>query len=155
MANKRGLTRLSLLIIIVLLIVIIGALLLYFQNQKKRNFITMAKNYIAEVRTLVTEDEITLPDTYNERVIISVSKINQDKKLQKSSFGGDWVIDKSYVIIRNSGTEYNAIYNYYIALEDSKGNCIELTEESKLNRKLVSKKCSIQEYAETSDAYIE
>ena len=153
--NKKGLTRLGLLIIIVLLIVVIIALFVYFGNQKKRNFITMAKGYINEVRTLVSEDAITLPDTYKERVVISISQIEPNKKLQKSSFGGEWVINKSYIIIKNSGTEYSPIYDYYIALEDSKGNCLELTEESKLERNLVSKGCIIEEYAETSDAYIE
>ena len=153
--NKSGLTRLGLLIIIVLLAVVIIALLLYFGNQQKRNFITMAKGYISSVRTLVTEDKIIVPDTYKERVIISISQIDPDKDLLKSPFGAEWVIDKSYIIIKNSGTEYSPIYDYYITLEDENGNCLELTEESKLNRNLVTKNCAIQEYAETSAAYIE
>lgn len=153
--NKKGLTRLGLLIIVVLLIVVIIVLLMYFQNQKKRNFITMAKNYIADVRSYVNEDEITLPDTYKERVVISISQINPNKQLLKSPFGSKWVIEKSYIIIRNVGTEYSPVYDYYVALQDKKGNCLELTEESKLHRNLVTKKCNIEEYAETSDAYIE
>ena len=153
--NKRGLTRLGLLIIVSLLIVVIIGLLIYFQNQRKRNFITMAKEYISDVRTLVTEDSIILPDTYKERVIISISQIEPDKKLLKSPFDSKWVIDKSYVIFKNSGTEYNPIYDYYIALQDNKGNCLELTSESKLNRNLVTKDCVIEEHAETGPAYIE
>ena len=62
--NKNGLTRMGLLIIIVLLIVVIIAMLIYFSNQKKRNFITMAKGYITDVRGYASEDEIILTDTY-------------------------------------------------------------------------------------------
>lgn len=153
--NEKGLTKAGLLIIMVLLIVVIIALLMYFQNQKKRNFITMAKGYISDVRTLVTEDDITLPATYKEKVIISISQIKPDKELLESPFGGEWVIEKSYIILKNSGTEFEPVYDYYVALEDDKGNCLELTEESKLNRNLVTKNCSIMEYAETKDAYIE
>ena len=77
------------------------------------------------------------------------------KELLKSPFGGDWVIEKSYIILKNSGTEFEPVYDYYIALEDNKGNCLELTEESKLKRNLVTTNCSILEYAETKDAYVE
>ena len=153
--NKKGLTRLGLLIIMTLLIVVIIASLIYFKNQKKRNFITSAKNFITEVRGFASEDNIELPATYKERVIISISQINPNKKLPKSSFGGKWVIEKSYVIIKNSGTEYAPVYDYYIALQDSKGNCLELTEESKLHRNLVTKECNIEEFAETHDTFIE
>lgn len=41
------------------------------------------------------------------------------------------------------------------ALADDKGNCVELTEESKLNRNSVTTECKIDEYAETGAAYIE
>lgn len=153
--NELGLTRAGLLITIILLIVVIAALLLYFHNQKKRNFITMAKGYISDVRTLVTEDNLILPATYKEKVIISISQIKPDKELLNSPFGGKWVIEKSYIILKNSGTEFEPVYDYYIALEDDKGNCLELTEESKLKRNLVTKNCSIMEYAETKDAYVE
>lgn len=153
--NESGLTVPGLLIIIVLLIVVIVAVLLYFNNQKKRNFITMAKGYISDVRTLVAEDNIMLPATYKEKVIISISQIKPGKELLKSPFGGDWVIEKSYIILKNSGTEFEPVYDYYIALEDNKGNCLELAEESKLKRNLVTTNCSILEYAETKDAYVE
>lgn len=153
--NESGLTVPGLLIIIVLLIVVIVAVLLYFNNQKKRNFITMAKGYISDVRILVAEDNIMLPATYKEKVIISISQIKPGKELLKSPFGGDWVIEKSYIILKNSGTEFEPVYDYYIALEDNKGNCLELTEESKLKRNLVTTNCSILEYAETKDAYVE
>lgn len=145
----------GLLIIIILLVVVIVSLLIYFENQKKRNFISDAKNYISQLRAKASEDSIVLPDTYKDRIIFSVSQINPDGELDKSSFGGKWIIEKSYIIIRNSGTEYNPIYDYYIALEDDKGNCIELTEESKLHRNLVTKGCRINQYSETKDAYIE
>lgn len=150
-----GLTHSGLIIIIVLCAVVIIGLLLYFNNQKKRNFITEAKNFISEVRTLVTEDKIVVPSTYDEKVIISISQINTDKGLVKSSFGKNWVIEKSYIIIKNSGTEYTPVYSYYIALEDEGGNCVELSEEKKLNRNSVIKECNIDEYAETAATYIE
>lgn len=153
--NKKGLTKSSLLIIIILLIVIILALLIYFENQKKRNFISDAKNYISQLRAKVSEDSIVLPATYKEKVVFSISQIDPNKKLEKSSFGGNLIVEQSYIIIINSGTEYNPVYDYYIALEDDKGNCIELTEESKLHRNLVTKDCDIQKYSETKDAYIE
>ena len=153
--NELGLTRAGLLIIIILLLVVVVALLLYFHNQKKRNFITMVKGYISDVRTLVTEDNLILPATYKEKVIISINQIKPDKELLNSPFGGKWVIEKSYIILKNSGTEFEPVYDYYIALEDDKGNCLELTKESKLKRNLVTKNCSIMEYAETKDAYVE
>lgn len=152
--NKKGLTRFGLLIIIVLLIVVICGLLVYFQNQKKRNFITMAKEYVSNVRMLATEDKIMLPDTYKERVVISVKSLEKNPN-RKSPFNAKWVTNKSYVVIKNTGTEYQPKYEYFIALQDEKGNCVELTKESKLNRDLVSKKCTIDEVSETDAAYLE
>ena len=155
MKNEKGLTRLGLIIIIVLMIVVIFALVYYFGNQKKRNFITEAKEYISDVRSLITSDSIIAPDTYDEKVVISISQIDPDKRLIKSAFGGNWIKEKSYIIIKNAGTEYQPKYEYYIALADDKGNCVELTEESKLNRNSVTTECKIDEYAETGAAYIE
>lgn len=152
--NKKGLTRFGLLVIIILMIVVICGMLVYFQNQKKRNFITMAKDYISAARLLATEDKIVLPDTYKEKVVISVMKLEKNPN-RKSSFDAKWVTDKSYIIIKNAGTEYMPKYDYYIALEDENGNCVELTKENKLNRDLVTKKCKIDEIGETDASYLE
>lgn len=151
---KKGLATSKLLIIILLLGVIIVGILYYFNNQIKRNYITMAKEYISELRALVTEEKMILPDIEGSEVLISVSKINTSKNLTKSPFNENLVLDKSYIIIKNEGTEYNPVYIYYIALEDEGGNCIELTREAKLTRNGVTKECNIKEYAETNAVYL-
>ena len=151
---QKGLAASRLLIIILLLGVIIWGTIYYFTNQIKRNFITMGKDYISELRALVTEEKMILPEVGGSQVLISVSKISTSKNLTKSPFGENWVLEKSYIIIKNEGTEYNPVYNYYIALEDEGGNCIELTREAKLSRDDVVKECNITEYAETNAVYL-
>jgi len=153
--QTKGFNILSLIISIVIIGLIIGGLLIYLNNQKKRNYITMAKQYITDLRSLATEEKIVLPETRDIEVLISVSRINTNEKIVKSPFEKNLVVDKSYIIIKNEGTEYNPVYNYYIALEDEGGNCIELTRENKLRRESVTKGCNIEKHAETNAVYME
>lgn len=153
--QTKGFNILSLIISIVIIGLITGGLLMYFNNQKRRNYVTMANQYITDLRLLATEEKIILPETRDIEVLISVSRINTNKELTESPFGENWVLDKSYIIIKNEGTEYNPVYNYYIALEDEGGNCIELTRETNLKRENVTKGCNIEEHAETNAVYME
>ncbi|MDD6223600.1 MAG: hypothetical protein PUB18_01190 [bacterium] len=155
MKNSRGFTGKGLLVIVVVLIIIVGFLFIYFYNQRKRNFITMAKDYITEVRVLATSDRIILPATTDDEVLITISQIEPTEKLRKSPFHEKWNLDKSYVVIRNIGTEYSPRYIYLIALEDKGGHCVSLTEEVELHRNKVSTQCSIEEHDETAAIYLD
>lgn len=152
--NKHGLTTKKLLLIILIVALLLGFLFFYFYNQRRRNFVTQAKEYINELRELVTEELVYLPDTNDETVIISVSQLNPKKGVKKTPFGANLVKEKSYIKVKNSGTEYTPVYDYYITLEDEKGNCIPLTVEKKLNRYSVKKDCNIEEVHETGAKYI-
>lgn len=151
--NSKGITTRKLILFVIIIALIITFLFFYFYNQRKRNFVTMAKEYISDVREMVTEDKIILPDTKDEAVVISISQIDSEKKLGKSSFHGDIVKDKSYIIIRNSGTEYTPVYDYYITIQDTKGYCINNRKEQALNRNSVDKNCNIKTVPETEGKY--
>lgn len=153
--NNKGMTTKKLLIVIIIVAALIGFLFFYFYNQRRRNFVTQAKGYIDDLRELVTADEIFLPDTKEEKVMISVSQINPQEKLSKTPFGSELVVEKSYIIIKNNGTEYTPVYDYYVTLQDEKGFCIPLTKEKELNRSYVTKNCDIEPLEETGAIYLQ
>ncbi len=155
MKNKKGITINNTLVIIIILGLCIGGIVYYFYNQKRRNYITMAQDYIREARYQVTKTNLSIPINKGDKVVISISQLNPNKKLSNSPFGKKWLIDKSYIVLENIGTDLIPKVSYSIALEDEENNCIRLTEEEKLHRKLVKKECDITSQEETDGLYIE
>ena len=140
--NKKGFTLIELLAVIVILAVLLAiaipAVTSYINNSKKDSFISNAKFYIDSVRndnTLADDMPILLTD----EKMIRIADINLEKGEKKSAYGNDWVDENSYVVIRNTGSLDFPKYTYYIALEDEKGYCLELTDEASLERGLVKK----------------
>lgn len=140
--RKNGFTLIELLAVIVILAILLAiavpAVTTYINNSKKDSFISNAQFYIDSVRNDSTLAD-DMPVLLNDEKVVRVADLTLEKGEKKSAYGNDWVDDNSYVVIRNTGSLDFPKYTYYVALEDEKGYCLELTEESSLKRELVKK----------------
>ena len=89
--------------------------------------------FINSVREDVTAEEFLAPISTNDVVIVTLDRANLNKSKQKSSFGGKYVLNKSYVAVVNVGTSTSPKYEYYFAAQDSKGYAVPLTNERDLD----------------------
>lgn len=119
--NSKGFTLIELLAVIVILgilmITAIPAVTKYINNSKKDTFADSALAYINSARYSLLNDEygnITAPDT-GDSVCIPLKLIDVDKAT-KSSYGGDWDTETSYVKAKNEGGKVT----YSIAIRDTK-----------------------------------
>lgn len=119
--NENGFTLIELLAVIVILgvlmITAIPAVTKYINNSKKDTFADSALAYINSARYSLLNDEyakVTVPDT-GDSVCIPLKLIDVDKAT-KSSYGGDWDTENSYVKVKNE----NGKVTYSIAIRDTK-----------------------------------
>ena len=118
--NSKGFTLIELLAVIVILgilmITAIPAVTKYINNSKKDTFADSALAYINSARYSLLNDEynVTAPDT-GDSVCIPLKLIDVDKAT-KSSYGGDWDTEKSYVKAENKDGKIT----YSIAIRDKK-----------------------------------
>ena len=118
--NSKGFTLIELLAVIVILgilmITAIPAVTKYINNSKKDTFADSALAYINSARYSLLNDEynVTAPDA-GDSVCIPLKYVDIDKAT-KSSYGGDWDTEKSYVKATNEGGKIT----YSIAIRDSK-----------------------------------
>jgi hypothetical protein len=82
-----------------------------------------------------------------------------DKSKQKTSFGGSYIYNKSYVAVINVGTGIDPEYVYYVSIQDTKNYAIPLTEEKDLTTDLIVAKAknkmevTIQSLCGTKEGY--
>lgn len=148
MCNKKGFTLFQLILLIlvatIIIVFVIFPILGHITSSKQRSFLSSAKFYIEETRSLLTLNK-GFPVDQGESLTLQISELSLDQDKEKSVFGYSWVDEKSYIVVKNVGTMENPKYSYSIALEDVEGNCIDLEEDNKLLKENVKKgTCNIQ-----------
>lgn len=136
--NKKGFTLIELLAVIVILgvimVIAIPSVTGYITNSRKDSMISSAKAYVDAVVTGANGMEYEFPTNPKSVVVVTVNNIKLDRKQEKSAFNSKYDYKKSYVVIENTGTVTDPRYTYYVALQDIKGNTLELKEVSELIR---------------------
>ena len=163
MNNKKGFTLIELLAVIVILGVLLGIAIpkvsQYITKSKKEGFVSNGKMFIDSVRQDATSEMYPLPIKNNDVTIVTLDVASLDKSKQKSSFGGTYLYNKSYVAIINVGTGVDPEYKYYFAAQDSKDYAIPLTLENEITTdKIVAKaknkmEVTIQSLCGTEEGY--
>lgn len=139
--TKKGFTLIELLAVIVILgvlmMIAIPSMTRVIENARKNTYVSTAKSFSNQVRYEALQDTYPLPAA-GKYIAVATDQIKLEKGSKRSSFGADFVKEKSYVIIVNDGVAENAateadyVYVYFIAMTDAKGNGFVLTEESGL-----------------------
>ena len=127
--NQKGFTLIELLAVIVilgvLLAIAIPSVAKYINTAKKSTFIENVQSYASAARNelFLTNSEYQLPVSNGEATVISfkVLELALENGGKKSSYGGSFVEDYSYVVIVNDGTAEKPHFTYYIAALDEKG----------------------------------
>lgn len=163
MKSRKGFTLIELLAVIVILGVLIGIgipkVSQYINLSKKDGFVSSAKLMVKSVRQDATSELYPLPINSNDVTIVTLDAVKLEKAQEKSSFGGEYLYNKSYVAIVNVGTGTDPEYEYYFASQDSKNYAIPLTAESKLTSDVVIAKAknkmevTVQSLCGTKEGY--
>ena len=132
MKNKKGFTLIELLAVIVilgvLLAIAIPAVSKYINTAKKSTYIINVKEYAdaAKKELHLIDSEYEFPVSYGDATIISFKELESalENGGKKSSYGGEFGENYSYVMVVNDGTAEKPQYTYYIAAIDSKGYAI-------------------------------
>ncbi len=163
MKNEKGFTLIELLAVIVILGILIGIAVpkvsQYISNSRKKGFIDYALFIIESVRDDATSELYPFPIRSNDVVIVTLDSVRLEKNKKKSSYGGNYIYNKSYVAIVNVGTAIDPEYKYYAAAQDSKGYAIPLTIEEDIDTdKIIAKaknkmEVTIQSLCGTEEGY--
>ena len=88
--RKRGFTLIELLAVIVilglLLTIAVPAVSSYITSSKKGSFISSAKLFLNQARNKILIDR-NIPRDKNEKITISISDLDMEKDMNKSSYG--------------------------------------------------------------------
>ena len=130
--NIKGFTLIELLAVIVilgvLLAIAIPAVSKYINTAKKSTYIINVKEYAdaAKKELHLIDSEYEFPVSYGDATIISFQELESalENGGKKSSYGGEFEKDYSYIMVVNDGTAEKPQYTYYIAAIDSKGYAI-------------------------------
>ena len=137
MKNRKGFTLVELLAVIVILGVLLGILIPvvsnYINNSRKSGFVASAKEFADSVKHDATEGDFQQPIQKNDVTIVTLDKSAIQNKKEKSSFGGEYLYNQSYVAIINIGDGTNPEYKYFVSLQDSKNYAIPLTARDELD----------------------
>lgn len=135
--NRNAFTLIELLAVLVilgvLLIIAVPKVSQYINNSKKDGFISEGEIFIDSVAHDATSEFYPFPIANNDVTIVNFDIANLDKSKNKSAFGGNYIISKSYVAIVNVGTGTDPVYEYYLAFQDSKNYALPLTKEKDVN----------------------
>ena len=127
--NQKGFTLIELLAVIVilgvLLAIAIPSVAKYINTAKKSTFIENVQSYASAARNelFLTNSSYQLPVSTGEATVITFKELELalENGGKKSSYGGAFVEDYSYVVIVNDGTAEKPHFTYYIAALDEKG----------------------------------
>ena len=137
MKNRRGFTLIELLAVIVILAILLAIAIprvtQYITNSRKNSFVTTTRDFVDSIRTDAIGEIYDFPISNSDVTIVSINMVGLEKGGTKSAFNGRWIQDSSYVAIINVGTDIDPVYNYYVALSDSKKYTIPLTLDEKIN----------------------
>lgn len=136
MRNRKGFTLIELLAVLVILGILLGIAVpqvsKYINNSRKEGFVAEGKLFLDSISYDGTSEMYPLPINSNDVTIITFDIADIDKAQNNSSFGGNYIYSKSYVAIINVGTGTDPDYEYYLAVQDSKGYAIPLTKKSQI-----------------------
>ena len=137
MKNKKGFTLIELLAVIVILAILLAVAIprvtQYITNSRKNSFVTTTKDFVDAIRKDATSEIYDFPIANSDVTIVSVNMVGLEKGGLKSAYNGRWIQNSSYVAIINVGTDIDPVYNYYVALSDSKRYTIPLTLDESVN----------------------
>lgn len=163
MKNKKGFTLIELLAVIVILAVLLGIAIpkvsQYITNSRKDSFVSQAKYIVDSVRNDATSLMFPFPIQNNDITIVTLDLVSLKDSDNKTSFGGTYLYNKSYVAIINIGTGVDPEYKYFFAAQDSKGYAIPLLEEKEITTdKIIAKaknkmEVTIQSLCGTKEGY--
>lgn len=139
--GKKGFTLvelLSVMVILGILITISGtAVSRYIHSSRIELFVDNALSDQEMISQDIVLERFQAPVEKTDVTIISTSLLNHEQGGVSSPFGADYVENKSYVAVINSGTSNKPHYKYYIAIQDEDRNALPLTEASELNSSLL------------------
>ena len=125
--NKKGFTLIELLAVIVILAVLLAiavpAVSNYINTSKKSGYIDTVKMYVDAARNASISETFDFPSDMNHATAISFSELKDllEKGGATSSYGNEWEVANSYVVIVNEGSSNeNPKYVYYVAAYDGK-----------------------------------
>lgn len=161
--NIKAFTLIELLAVLVILGVLLGIAIpkvtQYINQSKRSSFVDEAVVFLDSVRKDATSEIYPFPIHNNDVTIVMFDIANLDKAQNKSPYGGNYVFNKSYVAIINTGTGTDPSYQYYLAVQDSKNYAIPLTKEEDLDvTKVIANaknkmEVTIQSLCGTSEGY--
>ena len=125
--NKKGFTLIELLAVIVILAVVLGiaipAVSQYITKSRKNGYVDNLIQFIDAARKGATlGDDYSLPVDANHATVIKFSTlaIALEKGGKTSSYGNDWELEGSFVVIVNTNTADSPKYDYYVVASDGK-----------------------------------
>lgn len=128
--NNKGFMHIKLLTIIIIVCImcftLIPNLITYYTNNKKDEYIEIAKKCIEEVKDSIDSVEYKQIPEENQALAVQISSLGLKIRSPYGSFKDEY----SYVIVLNMG-EY---YDYYFASIDSSNRGIPVVNEKELNR---------------------
>ena len=137
--NKKGFTLVELLGTIVILGIALGiaipAVSRYIDKSKREAFSSVLHEYGDAVSKALANDEYSVPYGNSQLTIISLDLIPLDKGKQESSFDSEWLKNKSYIVVANTGTTDKDNYEYYVAAQDEDNHAISLSEIKNITSK--------------------
>lgn len=125
--NKKGFTLIELLAVIVILAVVLGiaipAVSKYITTSRKNGYVDNLYQFIDAARKSATlGEEYELPVDSNHATVVKFATLanSLEKGGQNSPYGNKWDLEKSFVIIINTGTADSPSYTYYVTASDGK-----------------------------------
>lgn len=125
--NKKGFTLIELLAVIVilgvLLAIAIPSVTKYINSSKKGTYVDNAREYALAAKNEALIGSYEFPINECDAVAVSFGSLYSalENGGKTSSYGSEFVSDKSFVIIVNIGDASNPKNEYYIAAIDGKG----------------------------------
>lgn len=139
--NKKGFTLIELLAVIVILGVVMSIAVPTYTDHiyqsKRRAFVVVAESYVNNVSAGITSGLYKAPQSKNDVTIVNLNAIELYGGNYISPFDSNWVDNKSYVAVINSGTSLEPNYEFYFAAQDEERNAIPLTKITDINESTI------------------
>lgn len=141
--SKKGFTLIELLSVMVILGILFTIVSVnvsrYLSSSRTELFVDDALSNQEMTSQDIVLERFQAPVEKTDVTIISTSLLNREQGGVYSPFGANYVENKSYVAVVNSGTSSQPHYQYYVAVQDEDRNALPLTEVSELRASLFVK----------------